>query len=38
MPKGSQYTLIAVEKDGNYLEGRQTYRLNIPKVVPSKDF
>jgi len=36
--KGSQYAGCAVDSDGNYLDGSKSYRLNIPKDVPAKDF
>ena len=36
--KGSQYAYNATDKDGNYLDGSKTYKLNIPKDVPAKDF
>lgn len=35
---GSQYALNAKDADGNYLDGSQNYRLNIPAPVPAKDF
>jgi len=36
--KGSQYAQNATDKDGNYLDGGKTYKLNIPANVPAKDF
>lgn len=36
--KGSQYAYAVADKDGNYLDGKKTYRLNIPANVPAKDF
>ena len=36
--KGSQYALAVRSKDGNYLDGSKTYKLNIPANVPAKDF
>ncbi len=36
--KGSQYAYNATDKDGNFLDGSKTYRLNIPANVPAKDF
>jgi len=36
--KGSQYAYNARDKDGNYLHGDKTYKLNIPANVPAKDF
>lgn len=35
---GSQYAWAARDADGNYLDGAKTYKLNIPKDVPAKDF
>lgn len=35
---GSQYAYAATDKDGNYLDGARTYRLNIPANAPAKDF
>jgi hypothetical protein len=35
---GSQYAVAAADKDGEYLDGSKTYRLNIPADVPAKDF
>lgn len=35
---GSQYGFCAVDKDDNYLDGSQNYKLNIPANVPAKDF
>lgn len=36
--KGSQYTLGDRDKEGNFLFGEKTYKLNIPANVPAKDF
>jgi len=36
--KGSQYAFNATDKDGNYLDGAKSYKLNIPANVPAKDF
>ncbi len=36
--KGSQYALNVTDKNGKYLDGSKTYRLNIPTDVPAKDF
>ena len=36
--KGSQYALATTDKNGNYLEGQKSYKLNIPANVPAKDF
>ncbi|MCP4401830.1 MAG: DUF1254 domain-containing protein [bacterium] len=36
--KGSQYAYNARDKEGNYLDGGKTYKLNIPANVPAKDF
>ncbi|MDG2206339.1 MAG: DUF1254 domain-containing protein [Pirellulales bacterium] len=35
---GSQYALNALDTEGAYLDGSQSYKLNIPKDVPAKDF
>ena len=35
---GSHYAYCAVDVEGNYLDGSKTYKLNIPKDVPAKDF
>ena len=36
--KGSQYLFGDKDKNGNYLYGDKTYKLNIPADVPAKDF
>jgi hypothetical protein len=36
--KGSQYALAYTDKEGNYLDGGKSYKLNIPANVPAKDF
>ena len=36
--KGSQYAYNAKDKNGDYLYGNKTYKLNIPPNVPAKDF
>ena len=35
---GSQYAVAVADKAGDYLNGSNTYRLNIPADVPAKDF
>jgi hypothetical protein len=35
---GSQYALLNVDKNGDYMDGSKTYKLNIPADVPAKDF
>ena len=35
---GSNYAQAAKDKDGNYLDGSKSYKLNIPANVPAKDF
>ncbi len=35
---GSQYALASKDKDGNYLDGNKSYKLNIPADPPAKDF
>lgn len=36
--KGSQYALADTSKDGEFLDGSKTYKLNIPANVPAKNF
>jgi len=36
--KGSQYAVAYSDKDGNTFDGNKTYRVNIPKNPPMKDF
>ena len=36
--KGSQYAYNAKDKNGDYLDGNKSYKLNIPADVPAKDF
>ncbi len=36
--KGSQYAFNATDRNGEYLDGRKNYKLNIPADVPAKDF
>ncbi|MFW2392405.1 MAG: DUF1214 domain-containing protein, partial [Methyloceanibacter sp.] len=36
--KGSQYAWGALDADGDYLDGSKTYRLNLPKDAPAKQF
>jgi len=36
--KGSQYAIAYLDKDGNPLDGSKTYKINLPKDVPAKDF
>ncbi len=35
---GSQYGLIAVDKNSDYLDGGKNYKMNIPANVPANDF
>ena len=35
---GSQYAIIAVDENSEYLDGGKTYKLNMPANVPAKDF
>ena len=35
---GSQYALVATDKNSNYLDGGKNYRLRIPANPPAKDF
>jgi len=35
---GSQYALLNLDKNGNYMDGSKTYKLNFPANVPAKDF
>ena len=35
---GSQYAIAYLDKDGNALDGSNTYKINLPKNVPAKDF
>ena len=35
---GSQYAYAATDKNGDYLDGSKTYKLNIPANAPAKDF
>lgn len=35
---GSQYALLTVDSNGDYLDGAKNYRLRIPADVPAKDF
>jgi hypothetical protein len=36
--RGSQYALCDKDRDGHFLNGSKTYKLNIPANVPAKDF
>lgn len=36
--KGSQYAIAYLDKDGNALYGSKTYKINLPKNIPAKDF
>jgi len=36
--KGSQYAIAYLDKDGNPLDGGNTYRIHLPPNVPAKDF
>ena len=35
---GSQYAWGYLDSEGNYLDGSKTYRMNLPKDPPAKDF
>ena len=35
---GSQYLIAYLDKDGNALDGNKTYKINLPKNIPAKDF
>jgi hypothetical protein len=35
---GSQYGVITVDTDGNYLDGSRSYSLTLPAGIPAKDF
>jgi len=35
---GSQYAFGDKDENGDYLDGRKTYRLNLPADAPAKDF
>jgi hypothetical protein len=35
---GSQYAANALDRDGNYLDGGQTYRLHLPPDIPAENF
>jgi hypothetical protein len=35
---GSQYAILDVDRDNDYLDGARTYRLTIPADPPAKDF
>jgi hypothetical protein len=35
---GSQYGVITVDSDGNYLDGSRSYSLTLPAGIPAKDF
>lgn len=36
--KGSQYALAYTDKNGDYFNGKKTYKLHVPAGVPAKDF
>ena len=36
--KGSSYTFTAHDADANYLDGSNTYKVNLPSPVPAKQF
>ena len=36
--KGSQYAWGALDAEGDYLDGRKNYKLNLPKDAPAKNF
>ncbi len=35
---GSQYGVITVDSNGNYLDGSRSYSLTLPAGIPAKDF
>jgi len=35
---GSQYLIAYLDRDGNALDGRKTYKVHLPPNVPAKDF
>jgi hypothetical protein len=35
---GSQYALLALDSNGDYLDGSKNYRLRMPADVPARDF
>jgi len=35
---GSQYAFNATDTNGDYFDGAKTYKVNVPKDVPAKDF
>ena len=35
---GSQYGMVFVDSEGNYLDGSKNYLLTLPKGIPAKDF
>jgi hypothetical protein len=35
---GSQYAMLSLDRNGDYLDGAKTYRLRMPADVPAKDF
>ncbi|MGB5635041.1 MAG: DUF1214 domain-containing protein [Waterburya sp.] len=36
--KGSQYAIAYLDQEGNALDGSKTYKINLPKDIPAKDF
>ena len=36
--KGSQYAIAYLDENGDSLDGNKTYKINLPKNVPAKDF
>ena len=38
MVRGSQYAVAYLDEDGNILDGSKTYKINVPRNVPVKDF
>jgi len=36
--KGSQYAIAYLDKNGDSLDGSKTYKINLPKNIPAKDF
>lgn len=36
--KGTAYALTAKDADGNYLDGGKTYKIDLPSLIPAKNF
>ncbi|HVH90752.1 MAG TPA: DUF1254 domain-containing protein [Candidatus Acidoferrum sp.] len=36
--RGSKYGILALDSEGNYLDGAKNYRVHLPPNVPAKDF